>query len=219
MGWQRGDVAAPVGPDLRLILETGEQCDGYAIQAITGAVTVWGWVNGRHAEPGIVHPVQWRIKPRACAGLVSDGISVADVEFRLHRACRTLRSLPRLTPRSFSGAGYWPQMLSEWADLVAQAENPEATVVREVGETCLDDLDVAGAWFAALGRGETRRDFAGLKMTRPQWLVWWRSMGARGVSFRTIAERLRKTSPEAARRQYREAIQEAWILANTGDGE
>lgn len=123
------------------------------------------------------------------------GITVADVEQRLLRACKTLRALPDPDFKFRVIHNAWPDVLQAVEDAYGYTE---ATMPRFRPKPCdVSDCLVALEWVRVLEKREFK-------------LIWWRSFD---ISFRHIAIRLHR-SDDTARLRYRDALLKAWHEAN-----
>lgn len=124
-----------------------------------------------------------------------EAVSLLDVEDRIMRAMRTLRSMPDRERRFFVVKSGHPQHVQEYIDAYAAVE---ASVPR-FNPTPFDVSDYLKAlsWARVLNR-------EGWK------ILWWRSFD---LSFGTIAKYIGR-SDETARRRYKEALVDAWAAAN-----
>jgi hypothetical protein len=131
---------------------------------------------------------------------LSDRMTVSDVEKRVMRACKTVRSIPdkeagflrRGGPASMS----WHVVHDFW-----DAYSPDEIVKIKFRPTPFDVSDMLKAlgWCRCL----TKQEFK---------LIWWRSFEQ--VSFSVIAARIGR-SDETARARYRDALLKVWHVANT----
>lgn len=122
--------------------------------------------------------------------------SMRDVEGRVIRAMKTLRSLPDRERRFFGIKSGHPPHVQEQIDAYASVE----AMAPRFTPTPFDVSDYLRAlsW--------TRH------LPKHQWkIIWWRSFG---LSFGLIAQYIGQ-SDETARRKYREAITDAWTAANS----
>lgn len=122
-------------------------------------------------------------------------ITVADVERRMLRACRTLRAVPD-PDRKFQWIGcVWPEVIRT----VEESYGYTDEVMPRFRPTPADVSD----YLTALGwaRVVEWKDFK---------LIWWRSFE---VSFKQIGMRIGR-SDETARRWYRDCILRVWHEAN-----
>lgn len=121
--------------------------------------------------------------------------SVLEVESRVLRAMRTLRSLPDKERRFFIVKSGHPAHVQEQMDAYASV----AAVAPRFSPTPFDVSDylTALSWARHLPRNDWR-------------LIWWRSFD---LSFGLIANYIGR-SDETARRKYKEAITDVWAAAN-----
>lgn len=127
-------------------------------------------------------------------------LTVKEVENRVERACKTVRSIPdkeegflrRGNPSSMS----W-HIIHDFFD----AYSPDGEVRIRFRPTPFDvsDMLTALGWCGCLTKQEFR-------------LLWWRSFDE--VSFGVIARRIGR-SDETARSWYRDALLKVWYVANT----
>lgn len=146
------------------------------------------WVTGQ------MHLRRVKYEPHT-AKAEHEVVSMLDVETRLLRAMQTVRALPDRERRFFVVKSGHPDYVQEHIDAYASVEaiaprfKPSPADVSD----CLRAL----SWARAL--------------QKPAWkIVWWRSFG---LSFGLIAKYIGR-SDETARRQYKEAIIDAWAAAN-----
>ena len=151
-------------------------------------------------------------------------LSVEDVAHGLDRGLRTLWAIRDPEARFLSAGARvaWPAIIRDFADLVAQAENPDNAAPRDRFEPTRADLSLIHdrlAWFNALSLPEkTRRQLirAGkLPLSPEQRPIWMR---AKGLSFRQIGHRLGGISDETARKRYWDACHIAWRHATLAAG-
>ncbi len=176
---------------------------------------------------------------------IPDLISRADVERRVRRACLTHEVSPRV--RGPQARVYWPEVLTEWADLIARAENSdnlETEALRIVFEPTPADLAdelVAMGWMLfltgarrlrcaepAAGRGwnsgqaaspgACARPAARSAVARSTLSDWQIVyLAATGWGWREIGRRM-GTSDATARRRFDGAIDQCWRAANIEAG-
>lgn len=123
------------------------------------------------------------------------GITVAEVDRRILRACRTIRALPDRERKFQAQHNCWPDIVQDVADAYGYTDarpprfHPSPADVSD----CLTAL----AW----ARG----------LTKQEWrLIWAKSFG---FSFRIIGLRIGRHE-DTARRWYRDAILRVWVNAN-----
>lgn len=167
---------------------------------------------------------------------IPDLISRADVERRVRRACLTHEVAPRV--RGPRARVYWPEVLTEWADLIARAENTDnidteaLRIVFEPTPADLADELVAMGWMLFLTgvrtlapnsnrdrrppghrAGISRSGVAGRNLS--DWQIVY--LAATGWGWREIGRRM-GTSDATARRRYDGAIDQCWRAANIEAG-
>ena len=131
--------------------------------------------------------------------LTRGGLSVQEVEKRVMRACKTVRSLPdnewRFLRNGAPKSAAIP-VIQEFMD----AYDPDGKVYVRFRPTPFDvsDMLVALKWCNVL----TKQDFK---------FIWWRSFDE--VSFNMIGARIGK-SDETARAYYRDALLQVWNRAS-----
>jgi hypothetical protein len=123
-----------------------------------------------------------------------DGLTVADVERRMHRAICTINALPDPERRFQVMHNLWPQMVrsSEEAYGYEEERAPRFKPTPADVSDCL----VALAWARAINRADFR-------------VVRWR---AHGFSYRWISTRLHR-SHEHVRQRYRDIVLRLWERA------
>jgi hypothetical protein len=131
--------------------------------------------------------------------LTRGGLTVREVETRVLRACKTIRSLPDNEWRFLRGGAPKAAHLPVVQDFM-DAYDPTGKVVVRFRPTPFDVSDclVALKWCNVL----TRQDFK---------FIWWRSFDE--VSFRMIGAYIGK-SDETARARYRDALLRVWNQAS-----
>lgn len=120
---------------------------------------------------------------------------INDVEDRIMRGMKTLRSLPDPERRFFFVKSSYPPFVQEHMDAYAAVE-AQAPRFRPTPSDVSGYL-TALSWVRHLSRNKWQ-------------LLWWRSFE---MSFGMMAQRIGQ-SDETARRHYREALTDAWAAAN-----
>lgn len=151
-------------------------------------------------------------------------LTIEDVAHGIDRGLRTLWAMRDPEARYLAAGARvaWPAIIRDFADLVAQAENPDNAAPRARFEPARRDLDLLHdrlAWFNALSLPEKlRRQLirAGKLPLSPEQRVIWQY--AKGLSFRDIGKRLGGISDETARKRYWDAVHIAWRHATLGAG-
>lgn len=135
--------------------------------------------------------------------------SAAELEARVLRGLRTERS-PGVVRRDRLGYGSnWPATLTEWADLISQAEGFDHALhatrsAWRPDRRDLGDWHVALGWLAALREPRQRPH----QPNRFQKVMIWRSLDP-PWSWRSIADKVGR-EPEMVRGWYDEAIARMW---------
>lgn len=125
-------------------------------------------------------------------------ISLPEVEYRLLRACKTLRALPDREAKFHIVRSYWPPTSDDPDVAYGYTEERMPKFVPKPRD--VSDYLIALGWI----RGIERRDFR---------FVWWRSFG---MSFGRMADFVHK-SDERCRQLYRAVIMHAFERANTAE--
>ena len=131
---------------------------------------------------------------------VSSMLAVSEIELRVMRACKTVRSLPDRDVRflrNVQPTSVQLQIVYEFLD----AYSPDNVIPIRFRPTPFDvsDMLIALGWCKCLTKQEFR-------------YLWWRSFD--NVSFKTVAARIGR-SDETARSRYRDALLKVWYVANS----
>lgn len=121
-------------------------------------------------------------------------VSVADVERRIIRACRTLRALPDHERKFQMMPNPWPDTVREVSE--AYGYDEQGMPKFRPSPADVSDCLIALNWARALEKREFK-------------LIWWRSFN---ISFRYMGLRLGR-SDETARMRYRDALLRLWMEA------
>lgn len=123
-----------------------------------------------------------------------ESLSVADVEDRILRSCKTLRALPDRERRFQVLANVWPEILQDAEEAYGYTE---AIMPRfRPSPSDVSDCLTALAWARAIPKKAFR-------------FIWWRSFG---LSFGMMGDIIGR-SDELARQRYRTALVDIWYEA------
>ncbi len=133
-----------------------------------------------------------RANNRAVAPQAS--VTISEVEERVLRAMKTLRSMPDKESRFQRYNNGWPQYVHDAIDAYNSVEEVDNRFKPKPFD--VSDYIIALSWTRGLDK-------------RAWNLIWWRSFD---LSFKQMGDRVGR-SDETMRRRYRDAIQETWFNA------
>jgi hypothetical protein len=121
-------------------------------------------------------------------------VTINEVEERLLRAMKTLRSMPDKERRFQRYNNGWPEYVQDAIDAYNSVEEVDNRFTPKPFD--VSDCIIALSWT----RGLEKKAWS---------LIWWRSFD---LSFKQMGDRVGR-SDETMRRRYRDAVQEAWFNA------